>query len=410
MAKFLPFHALMPLPEKVAAVAAVPYDVVNTEEAAALAEGNPLSFLRVSRPEIELAPGTDLYSDEVYARAAANFRRLRREAPLAEDPEANLYVYSLKMGNHTQVGIAGAASVSDYDAGVIKKHEKTRRDKEDDRARHVMELRNHSGPVFLTYRDSAAIDAIVREIMKEEPYFNFTAPDGIEHKLWKAGAEKSLELSRIFDTEVPCFYIADGHHRAASASRAAAACRAANPAHRGDEAYNYFLAVTFPASQLRILPYNRVVHDLNGLSSEEFLRKVGERFTVSATDNPSPEKSGEFCMYLEGKWSLLRPRFDISNLGVIERLDVSILQDNILAPLLGIDDPRTSRRIDFIGGIRGTKELEKLVDSGKGAVAFSMYPTTLPQLMAIADADAIMPPKSTWFEPKLRDGLVTHNF
>ena len=201
------------------------------------------------------------------------------------------------MGNHTQVGIAGAASAAEYDAGVIKKHEKTRRDKEDDRARHVMELRNHSGPVFLTYRDSAAIDAIVREIMKEEPYFNFTAPDGIEHKLWKAGAEKSLELSRIFDTEVPCFYIADGHHRAASASRAAAACRAANPAHRGDEAYNYFLAVTFPVSQLRILPYNRVVHDLNGLSPEEFLRKVGERFTVSATDNPSPEKSGEFCMY-----------------------------------------------------------------------------------------------------------------
>ena len=410
MAKFLPFHALMPPPEKVAAVAAVPYDVVNTEEAAALADGNPLSFLRVSRPEIELAPGTDLYSDEVYARAAANFKRLRREAPLAEDPEANLYVYSLKMGEHTQVGIAGAASAAEYDAGVIKKHEKTRRDKEDDRARHVMELRNHSGPVFLTYRDSAAIDAVVNDIMKAEPYFSFTAPDGIEHKLWKAGAEKSRELSRLFETEVPCFYIADGHHRAASASRAAAACRAANPAHRGDEDYNYFLAVTFPASQLRILPYNRVVHDLNGLSSDEFLRKVGEKFTIAPSDSPSPAESGAFCMYFEGKWHLLRPRFDISNLGVIERLDVSILQDNILAPLLGIDDPRTSRRIDFIGGIRGTKELEKLVDSGKGAVAFSMYPTTLPQLMAIADADAIMPPKSTWFEPKLRDGLVTHNF
>ena len=410
MAKFLPFHALMPVPEKVAAVAAVPYDVVNTEEAAALAEGNPLSFLRVSRPEIELAPGTDLYSDEVYAKAAANFKRLCKEAPLEEDPEANLYVYSLKMGEHTQVGIAGAASAADYDADIIKKHEKTRRDKEDDRARHVMELRNHSGPVFLTYRDSAEIDAVVNGFMKEKPYFSFTAPDGIEHKLWKAGKERSLKLSRIFDTEVPLFYIADGHHRAASASRAAATCRAANPKHTGKEDYNYFLAVTFPASQLRILPYNRVVKDLNGLTHAEFINKVSEKFIISATTNPSPEGSGEFCMYFDGRWSLLRPRFDISSLGVIEQLDVSILQDNILAPILGIDDPRTSKRIDFIGGIRGTKELEKLVNAGKGVVAFSMYPTTLNQLMAIADANAIMPPKSTWFEPKLRDGLVSHNF
>ena len=376
MAKFLPFHALMPVPEKVAAVAAVPYDVVNTEEAAALAEGNPLSFLRVSRPEIELAPGTDLYSDEVYAKAAANFKRLCKEAPLEEDPEANLYVYSLKMGEHTQVGIAGAASAADYDADIIKKHEKTRRDKEDDRARHVMELRNHSGPVFLTYRDSAEIDAVVNGIMKEKPYFSFTAPDGLEHKLWKA----------------------------------AATCRAANPKHTGKEDYNYFLAVTFPASQLRILPYNRVVKDLNGLTHAEFINKVSEKFIISATTNPSPEGSGEFCMYFDGRWSLLRPRFDISSLGVIEQLDVSILQDNILAPILGIDDPRTSKRIDFIGGIRGTKELEKLVNAGKGVVAFSMYPTTLNQLMAIADANAIMPPKSTWFEPKLRDGLVSHNF
>ena len=247
-------------------------------------------------------------------------------------------------------------------------------------------------------------------IMKEKPYFSFTAPDGIEHKLWKAGKERSLKLSRIFDTEVPLFYIADGHHRAASASRAAATCRAANPKHTGKEDYNYFLAVTFPASQLRILPYNRVVKDLNGLTHAEFINKVSEKFIISATTNPSPEGSGEFCMYFDGRWSLLRPRFDISSLCVIEQLDVSILQDNILAPILGIDDPRTSKRIDFIGGIRGTKELEKLVNAGKGVVAFSMYPTTLNQLMAIADANAIMPPKSTWFEPKLRDGLVSHNF
>lgn len=409
MAKFLPFHALMPSPGKVASVAAVPYDVVNTEEAAALAAGNPLSFLRVSRPEIELAPGVDLYTDEVYAKAASNFKRLCKEAPLTEDPEANLYVYSLKMGEHVQVGIAGVASAEDYDANIIKKHEKTRRDKEDDRARHVMELRNHSGPVFLTYRDSAEVDALVNKIMQGKPYFSFVAPDGIEHKLWKAGKENSAQLAALFD-KVPYFYIADGHHRAASASRAAATCRAANPKHTGKEDYNYFLAVTFPASQLRILPYNRVVKDLNGLTHAEFLNKVKEKFIVSATTVPQPEGSGDICMYFEGKWSLLRPRFDSSRLGVIERLDVSILQDNILAPILGIDDPRTSKRIDFIGGIRGTAELEKLVDSGKGTVAFSMYPTTLDQLMAIADADAIMPPKSTWFEPKLRDGLVTHNF
>ena len=410
MAVFNAFHALMPRPEKVAAVAAVPYDVVNTEEAAALAEGNDLSFLRVSRPEIELPAGTDLYSDEVYAKAAANFKRLCKAAPLEEDPEANLYVYSLKMGDRTQTGVAGAASAADYDADIIKKHEKTRRDKEDDRARHVMELRNHTGPVFLTYRSNAEISAIVDEIKKEEPYFSFTAADGITHKLWKAGAERSKRLSGLFNGKVPFFYIADGHHRAASASRAAAACRKANPAHTGKENYNFFLAVTFPADELRILPYNRAVKDLNGMTSAEFLKKLGEKFTIAPAASPEPAKGGHFCMYLDGKWSLLTPKFDISKLGVIERLDVSVLQDNVLAPLLGIDDPRTSKRIDFIGGIRGTKELEKLVSQGKAVVAFSMYPTTVEQLMDIADAGAIMPPKSTWFEPKLRDGLVTHNF
>ena len=413
MAKFLPFHALMPLPEKVAAVAAVPYDVVNSEEAAALAEGNALSFLRVSRPEIELAPGVDLYSDEVYAKAAANFKRLCREAPLAEDPVANLYVYSLKMGDHTQVGIAGAASAADYDAGVIKKHEKTRKDKEDDRARHVMELRNHSGPVFLTYRDSAAIDAIVKEIMKAEPYFSFTAPDGIEHKLWKAGAEKSRELSRIFDTEVPCFYIADGHHRAASASRAAATCRAANPAHRGDEEYNYFLAVTFPASQLRILPYNRVVKDLNGRTKEEFLAEISEKFEVVPApyqeNGYAPRRKHEFGMFLDGAWHSLTARagtFDENH--PTASLDCAVLQENLLAPVLGIDDPRTSARIDFVGGIRGLGELERRCREDGNAVAFALFPVTMDDLFRVADAGEIMPPKSTWFEPKLRSGLFVH--
>ena len=410
MAVFRAFHALMPRPDKVAAVAAVPYDVVNSEEAAALAEGNPLSFLRVSRPEIEMAPGTDLYSDPVYAKARENFQRLIAAAPLENDPEENLYVYSLRMGDRTQTGVAGAASAADYDADVIKKHEKTRRDKEDDRARHVMELRNHTGPVFLTFRSESEIAAMIAEIKSEEPYFSFVAADGIEHKLWKAGAERSRKLSALFDKKVPYFYIADGHHRAASASRAAATCRSQNAAHTGAEDYNYFLAVAFPADELKILAYNRVVKDLNGLSETEFLAKLSEKFDIAPAASAEPAEGGKFCMYLSGKWSLLTPKFDITKLGVIERLDVSVLQDNILAPLLGIDDPRTSKRIDFIGGIRGTGELERLVGAGKGVVAFSMYPTTVEQLMDIADAGAIMPPKSTWFEPKLRDGLVTHSF
>lgn len=407
MAVFRPFHALMPRPEDVAKVAAVPYDVVDSAEAAALAEGNALSFLRVSRPEIELEAGIDLHDDKVYAKAASNFQRLIEQAPLKLDEQANLYVYALTMNGRTQTGIAGTASAAEYDADIVKKHEKTRRDKEDDRARHVMELRSQTGPVFLTYRDDAAINAVVAEITKAEPFYAFTAVDGVEHKLWKCG-DKSAELEKLFAQNVPCFYIADGHHRAASASRAAASCR--NAETKGDEEYNFFLAVAFPQSELAILAYNRAVKDLNGLTSDELMAKIGEKFAIEKTEDPLPPESGTFCMLLDKAWYLLRPKFDISALGVIESLDVSILQDNILAPLLGIDDPRTSKRIDFIGGIRGTKELERLANEGKAAVCFSMFPTTLDQLMNIADAGAIMPPKSTWFEPKLRDGLVCHNF
>lgn len=410
MAKFLPFKGLTPPPERAAQVSAVPYDVVNTEEAAALAKDNMYSFLRVSRPEIELEPGIDLYSDKVYRKAAKNFARLCEIAPLKLDAEPNLYVYSLRMGSHTQVGIVGAASVEDYDSDVIKKHERTRKDKEDDRTRHVTELRSHTGPVFLTYRDCKEIDKAVSDVMGGEPFFDFTAPDGISHKLWKAGRSGSEALSQLFSSEVPCLYIADGHHRAASASRAASHFRGRNPNHTGNEEYNFFLAVAFPSSQLRILPYNRVVKDLNGRGKDEFLKELEAKFKVSRAQSPSPCRPGQFCMYLDGQWSLVEPKFDVSRLGVTSRLDVSILQDNILAPILGVDDPRTSKRIDFVGGIRGTGELVKLVDSGKAKVAFSMFPTTLAQLMDISDAGEIMPPKSTWFEPKLRDGLVCHNF
>ncbi|MBR6240201.1 MAG: DUF1015 domain-containing protein [Lentisphaeria bacterium] len=409
MAVFRPFHALMPRPAEVAQVAAVPYDVVNTEEAARLADGNPLTFLRVSRPEIELPEGTPIHSDAVYDKALANFKRLCEAAPLAHDPEANLYVYALTMDGRTQIGIAGTASAAEYDSGVIKKHETTRRDKEDDRARHVMTLRSQTGPVFLTYRAVPAIDSLVREITAGTPFYSFTAADGIKHELWKAGT-KSVALARLFADAVPCFYIADGHHRAASAARAAATCRAANPNHTGNEEYNFFLAVAFPSDQLRILPYNRAVKDLNGLTSAEFLAKLAKDFDVAETDTKSPDRSGTFRMLLDGKWYALTPKFPLDGFSVTARLDVSILQDRVLAPILGIDDPRTNARIDFIGGIRGTGELERLCNEGRAAVCFSMYPTTLDQLMDIADAGSIMPPKSTWFEPKLRDGLVSHDF
>ncbi len=409
MSRVLPFNGLLPRKENAAEVAAVPYDVVNSEEAAELAKNNPLSFLRVSRPEIELEASIDLYSDEVYAKAAENFQRLCKKAPLELDEEKNMYVYSLQMENHIQVGIVGVSSTEDYDNDMIKKHEKTRPDKENDRARHVMTLRSQTGPVFLTYKDDAKIDNLVNEIIEELPFFKFTASDGIEHKLWKAGVERSLVLSDYF-ADVKYLYIADGHHRAASASRATATCKKNNVNHTGKEEYNNFLTVIFPGSQLKILAYNRAVHNLNGLTGDGLIEKISAKFAIQETKNPTPTKYGEICMYLDKKWYLLTPKFDLNTLGVIEKLDVSILQDNILSSFLGIDNPRTSKDIDFVGGIRGTEELEKLIDTNKAQVAFSMYPTTVEQLMDIADAGEIMPPKSTWFEPKLRDGLVCHNF
>lgn len=411
MAVILPFKGLLPPVEKVTEVAAVPYDVVNTEEAAQLAAGKPLSFLRVSRPEIEMDPGIDLHDDRVYAKAAENFRRLREVAPLLTDDEARLYIYSLTMGDHVQTGVLGASSAREYENDLIKKHEKTRKDKEDDRTRHVMTLRSHTGPVFLTYRDVTGINAKIDAIRdREVPLYDFTAEDGIRHQLWRASVEGSRDLSALFNNDVPCLYIADGHHRAAAAARSAVESRKNNPNHTGEEDYNFFLTVTFPAKQLRILPYNRAVKDLNGLNLDAFLAKVSEKFTIEDTSEAAPSQPGVIHMYLDGTWRRLTPLSDAEERGVIDRLDVSVLQNDLLEPALGIEDPRTSSRIDFVGGIRGTGELERLVDGGKASVAFSMYPTTVDQLMDIADAGEIMPPKSTWFEPKLRDGLVCHDF
>jgi uncharacterized protein (DUF1015 family) len=401
-----PFRALRPQAERAQLVASVPYDVVNTDEARALANGNPLSFLHVSRPEIDLPPGTDLYSDMVYRKAVENFEKLIADCPLEKESEPSLYLYRLIMGDHQQVGIVACCSIDEYDNGTVRKHERTRRDKEDDRTRHMLMLRAQTGPVFLTYRNRTEIDDQVSAAITAAPLYDLTAADGVRHTIWRLNETESLVKS--FES-VPLLYIADGHHRAASASRARAELKEQSFAHTGKEDYNYFLTVIFPDSQVRILAYNRTVHDLNGLSSEEFLEALQEQFTVQENADPEPQQRGNWSMYLGGKWYGLQlsPAATLP-VGTVAMLDVSILQDRLLDPILGIKDIRTDKRVDFIGGLRGTKELERLVDEGKAAVAFSLYPTTVEELLMVSDANEIMPPKSTWFEPKLRDGLLIH--
>jgi uncharacterized protein (DUF1015 family) len=399
-----PFRALRPPTDRAKEVASVPYDVVNTEEARRLAAGNPLSFLHVSRPEIDLPEGTDIYSDAVYEKAAENFQRLIKECPLEEESAPSVYLYRLVMGDHEQIGIVACCAVDDYDQDIIRKHERTRPDKEDDRTRHMLALNAQTGPVFLTYRASRGIDMMVMETTMADALFNFTAEDGVEHTVWRVpDAVRFVQAFR----DVPFLYIADGHHRAASASRARAELKAKNPEHNGDEEYNFFLAVLFPSDQLQILPYNRTVTELNGLSPEDFLSKVGEKFEVTENAAASPSAPGNWSMFLGGRWYGLKLKGAAPG-DPIAALDVSVLQDNLLDPILGIKDVRTDKRIDFVGGIRGTGELEKLVGEGRAAVAFSMYPTTVDDLLKVSDAGGIMPPKSTWFEPKLRDALLIH--
>lgn len=408
MANIRPFSALRPPSERVQEVASVPYDVVNTAEAQALAEGNPLSFLHVSRPEIDLPAGTPIHSDTVYRKAVENFARLRSSCPLVTEEAPSIYIYRIIMGSHEQIGVVACCSVDEYDNHLIKKHERTRRDKEDDRTHHMMVLRAQTGPVFLTYRARRDIDTMVMEVTMTNALFDFTAPDGIQHTVWRVP-----DLVRFAEAfrEVPLLYIADGHHRAASASRARGEMKEQSFAHTGDEEYNFFLAVMFPDEQLKILAYNRAVKDLNGLSSEEFLAQVRKNFEVSEMASAAPASPKNWSMYLNGRWYglALRPEAAPAE-GVVASLDVSLLQDRLLDPILGIKDVRTDKRIDFIGGIRGALELEGLVNEGKAAVAFSLYPTTVADLLAVSDAAEIMPPKSTWFEPKLRDGLFVHTF
>ena len=408
MAIVKPFRALRPLPAQSADVSAVPYDVVNTEEARQLAGDNPLSFLRVSRPEIEMPAGTDIYSDAVYAKAAENFDRLIAAAPMVIEDEPSFYIYALKMGERVQIGLVACCSVDEYDNDIILKHEKTRPDKENDRTRHMLTIRAQTGPVFTTYRPNTKVNELVNELVRTPPLFDFVAADNVAHTVWPVPTDRNQAIIEAFG-EVPFFYIADGHHRAKSASRARAELRGQNPNHTGDEEYNFFQCVLFPADQLRILAYNRVVKDLNGYSPLDFLKEIEREFEVRPDVDPVPRKHNRFAMYLEGRWYGLKLRSDVTKrMKVTDRLDVSVLQDLLLAPVLGVQDPRTDKRIDFIGGIRGTRELERLVNEGKAAVAFSMFPTSLDELMEISDAGEIMPPKSTWFEPKLRDGLLSH--
>jgi uncharacterized protein (DUF1015 family) len=401
-----PFRALRPQVGRAQLVASVPYDVVNTDEARSLADGNPLSFLHVSRPEIDLPQGTDIHSDAVYRKAVENFEKLIAACPLEKEAEPSLYLYRLIMGDHEQIGIVACCSIDEYDDSTIRKHERTRRDKEDDRTRHMLMLRAQTGPVFLTYRRRADIDEQVSAAMSAEPLYDLTAPDGVRHTIWRLNETQSLVKS--FES-VPLLYIADGHHRAASASRARAELKEQSFAHTSKEDYNYFLTVIFPDTQVQILAYNRTVKDLNGLSKEEFLEAIKGPFTLTENASPAPQQRGQWSMYLDGEWYGLQLAPDTTlPVGTVAMLDVSVLQDRLLDPILGIKDIRTDKRVDFIGGLRGTKELERLVDEGKAAVAFSLFPTTVGELLMVSDANEIMPPKSTWFEPKLRDGLVIH--
>jgi uncharacterized protein (DUF1015 family) len=405
MSTIRPFNALRPSAANVERVSAVPYDVVNAEEARAMAAGNPLSFLHVSRAEIDLPPATDPYSEAVYNKALDNFTTLRTAAPLVVEDERAVYFYRLKMGAHHQTGLAACYSVDEYDTDLIKKHEKTRRDKEDDRTRHISTLRAQTGPVFLTYRASTAIDAVADRVTAGAPLFDFESPDQVRHTVWKVAGAELAAVVKAFG-ELPCLYIADGHHRAASAGRTRRSLAEKSP-HTDNAEAGWMLAVAFPDNQTQILPYNRVVKDLAGKTAESFLAELTSRVAV-AGGVPSPTRRGEVGMYLAGRWYTLRLEAAAGATDVGSTLDVSLLQDQVLTPLLGVGDPRTDKRIDFVGGIRGTAELEKLVNTGKAAVAFSMFPVGVDDLMRIADAGEIMPPKSTWFEPKLRDGLLTH--
>jgi len=410
MARIKPFRALRPPRDLAEKVAALPYDVMNTEEARQMADGNRHSFLHISRPEIDLPPGIDDHSEPVYLQGRDNLRRFIADGFLVQDETDCYYVYRQKMGGVIQTGLVVCGGVDDYQSGLVKKHELTRADKEEDRVRHIDCLDANDEPVFLTCRCDQRITGLIHEIALSPPAYDFTTDDGVTHTLWVVSDPARIgALTRLFE-EIPSLYVADGHHRSAAASRVRDQRQRTNPAHTGGEEYNFFLAVIFPDHEMNIMPYNRVVKDLNNLTAAEFMARVAARFDITPTSSaPMLSERHRFGMFFGGKWYLLQPRegmFDERD--AVARLDVSILQDNILGPVLGIRNPRTDQRIHFVGGIRGMAELERLVGSGEYEVAFALYPTSIRELMDLADAGKIMPPKSTWFEPKLRSGLFVH--
>jgi uncharacterized protein (DUF1015 family) len=402
MATLKPFAALRPKTELAAQICELPYDVMSSDEARTIAVGNPLSFLHVSKPEIDLPRGTDLYSPEVYAKGTENFQKLISQGALKQDSPPNFYLYRQIMGKHSQTGLVAAASCEEYLHDVIKKHELTRPDKEDDRVRHIETLNSQTGPVFLTYKSVHALDEFVAKKISQKAEIDFSAKDGVRHSSWNISGADEIKFIESQFAQIPFLYIADGHHRSAAAARVFQSRKGAG--HSGQ-----FLAVIFPHHQMQILPYNRVLKDLNGWTPEQLLEMLAVIFAINPDGSATPKRKHELGFYFQGKWHTLifRKKITATN-DPIENLDVTLLQKNVLAPIFGIDDPRTSKKINFVGGIRGTAELEKLVDSGEYACAFWMFPTSIEDLMSIADADGIMPPKSTWFEPKLRDGMFCH--
>jgi uncharacterized protein (DUF1015 family) len=401
MATVKPFAALRPKPELAARLCELPYDVLSSDEARELATGNPLSFLHVSKPEIDLPPGTDVHAPEVYARGVENFQKLIRDGALKLDAQPYFYLYRQIMGAHVQTGLVAVASCEEYLRGVIKKHELTRVDKEDDRVRHIETLDAQTSPVFLTYRAAPALDEFVAKKASDQPEVDFTAPDGVRHSAWTIQEPHDVKFIEAQFARIPSLYIADGHHRSAAAARVFQSRKGAGESGK-------FLAVIFPHNQMQVLPYNRVLRDLNGHSPEQFLKKLETLFAISKSGTATPKRKCELGFYFQGRWRMLSVQPIKLQKDAVENLDVTLLQKRILAPVFGIDDPRTSQRIQFVGGIRGTAELEKLVDSGEYACAFSMFPLDIETLMAISDAGGILPPKSTWFEPKLRDGMFCH--
>ena len=412
MAKVKPFRGIRPPRELVTEVASRPYDVLNSEEARQECEGNPKSLYHIIKPEIDFAPGTDEHDPKVYDRAVENFKTFQKNGWLVQDDREHYYIYAQTMNGRTQYGIVIAANVEDYLSGVIKKHELTRRDKEEDRMKHVRIQNANIEPVFFAFPDNAALQEIIDRVTAEQPEYNFVAPDGFGHTFWVINDQQLINRVTTEFAKIPYLYIADGHHRTAAAALVGAEKARNNPNHRGDEEYNYFLAVAFPASHLKIIDYNRVVRDLNGLTPEQFLARLNDAFLVEdkGTEIYHPARLHNFSLYLEGRWYSLTAREgkynDNDPIGV---LDVTISSDHILRDILGITDLRSDKRIDFVGGIRGLEELKRRVDSGEMAVALALYPVSMDQLINIADTGNIMPPKTTWFEPKLRSGLVIHS-